>query len=498
MFAAVLVSLFPGPAHAQTPPDWRMGGRDLANTRHQPNETAIGPDNVSRLAPRWVFTTGGDVSATPAVADGFVYVPDWAGNLFKIDAATGVAARTRRVGDYIGRPDAFSRVTPAQADGVLYLGTHEGAYLLAVSAATGELVWRTQLDAHPAARITQSAVVHGSRVYVGTSSDEEIFASRVRGYPCCTFRGAMYAVDTATGDVVWRAYTVPDHGGAPGTYSGVAVWGSTPVVDAERGALYFTTGNNYSAPAGGGPLPADNHVDAIVAVDLQTGAVRWSRRVQGPDAWNTACLTLRQRRNCPDPEGPDYDFAQGPMLFTVATPQGPRQILGAGQKSGIFWALDPATGAVVWTTVVGPAGGRGGLQWESATDGQRIYVSAANSGRKPFTLVSGRTIRGSAWSALDAATGAILWQTAVPLANIAMAPVTVANGVVYAGAITRQGHNMFALDAATGAIKWRFASGGSVNGGAAVVDGTVYWGSGYSKLGQGRPNDKLYAFELPR
>jgi polyvinyl alcohol dehydrogenase (cytochrome) len=186
------------------------------------------------------------------------------------------------------------------------------------------------------------------------------------------------------------------------------------------------------------------------------------------------------------------------MLFTAATAGGPRQLIGAGQKSGIFWALDPATGAVVWSTVVGPSGNRGGLQWESATDGTRIYAAAANTGRKPFTLVpSGRTIRGSAWSALDAATGEILWQTPVPLSGIAMAPVTVANGVVYAGAAARSGRNMFALDAATGAILWRYASGGSVNGGAAVADGIVFWGSGYSKSGQGSPNDKLYAFGLP-
>ena len=484
------------PARAQAPADWRTAGHDLSNTRHQSGETALRPDNVSRLAPRWVFTTGGDVSATPAVADGFVYAPDFAGNLFKVDARTGQAAWTRRIGDYTGLPSSIARTTPAIGDGVLYLGTQDGAYLLAVSVATGDLVWKRQLDSHPAASITQSAVVHGRRVYVGTSSGEEFSAVR-RGYACCTFRGSVVALDTETGDIVWRAYTVPDNGGAGGAYSGAPVWGSTPVVDAQRGSLYVTTGNNYSVPPGPPPTPPDNHVDAVLALDLETGAVKWSRKVQGPDAWNGACLTLR-RRNCPDPQGPDFDFAQGPMLFTAATPDGPRPLLGAGQKSGIFWALDPATGAVVWSTVVGPSGNRGGLQWESATDGNRIYAAAGNTGRKPFTLVpSGRTIRGSAWSALDAATGEILWQTPVPLSGIAMAPVTVANGVVYAGSIARGGNNMFALDAATGKILWRFASGGSVNGGAAVADGVVYWGSGYSKAGQGSANDKLYAFGLP-
>jgi polyvinyl alcohol dehydrogenase (cytochrome) len=248
-------------------------------------------------------------------------------------------------------------------------------------------------------------------------------------------------------------------------------------------------------PPGAKALVAGNHVDAVVALDLETGAVKWSNRLQGKDAWNAACATWR-RRQCPDPEGPDYDFAQGPMLFTAPMPDGPRPLLAAGQKSGVFWALDPGTGEVVWSTLVGPAGGMGGMQWGSATDGSRVYAAAANSFRRPFTLPSGETTRGGAWGALDAATGAVLWLTAVPRAGVATGPVTLANGVLYGGSMARRGDNMFALDAATGKLRWRFASGGSVNGGPAVVGGTVYWPSGYSKLGLGRGNDKLYAFEV--
>jgi polyvinyl alcohol dehydrogenase (cytochrome) len=479
--------------------DWPSAGADLSNTRHQPAETWVGPANVARLQPRWVFTTGGDVSATPAVVDGAVYVPDWAGNLFKIDAASGAARWTRRIPDYTGLPGSFARATPAVADGTLYVGTQAGAaWMLALDAATGELRWKTLLDAHPAATVTQSAVVHASRVYVGVASDEERFAAFRAGYRCCTFRGSVVALDATTGQVAWRAYTVPDNGGTPGGYSGVAVWGSTPVVDAARGALYVTTGNNYSAPAGADALPPDNHVDAVVALDLQTGAVRWSARMQGPDAWNIACAVPWRLRRCPDPKGPDYDFAQGAMLFTAVGESGPRPLLGAGQKSGIFWALDPASGAVVWSALVGPAGTRGGLQWGSATDGARLYVADANSRRQEHTLPSGQTTRSGFWSALDPATGAILWQTPVPgRGGIVSGPVTVANGVVYGGSMARRGTNMFALDAATGAVLWSFVSGGSVNSGPAVAGGTVFWGSGYSKAAQGKANDKLYAFSVP-
>jgi len=491
-----LLPVAAGIALAQTPPDWPMAGQGLSNTRHQPGETAIGPHNAARLRPKWAFTTGGDGSATPAVADGAVYLPDWAGNLFKVDAATGAAVWSRRIPDYTGVPATFARTTPAVADGVLYLGTQKGAHLLAVSAATGDLLWKTLLDPHEAASVTQSAVVHGGRVYVGVSSDEELVAGFRRGYRCCTFRGSVVALDAATGAVLWRMYTTPDNGGVAGGFSGVAVWGSTPVVDPARGSLYVTTGNNYSVPPGADALRPDNHVDAVIALDLQTGALKWSARLQGPDAWNIACYTWR-RRQCPEPEGPDYDFAQGAMLFTAATVDGPRTLLAAGQKSGVFWALDPDTGAVVWSTMVGPGGGIGGMQWGSATDGARIFAVAANSFRRPFTLFpSEKTTRGGAWSALDAATGAILWQTAAPRNGVLTGPVTLANGVLYGGSMARRGRNMFALDAATGRVLWTFASGGSVNSGPAVAGGVVYWPSGYSKLGLGKRNDKLYAFEV--
>jgi polyvinyl alcohol dehydrogenase (cytochrome) len=504
------------PARADPPPaEWTMAGQNLSNTRNQAAELAIGPGSVAALKARWAFTTGGDVSATPAVAGGALYVPDWAGNLFKIDAATGSAVWTRRLADYTGLAKTLSRTTPALANGVLYLGSYDGAYLLAVSAATGDLLWKTQLDAHRSATLTQSPVVFEQRVYAGVASQEELLAGLAPGYRCCTFRGSVVAVDAASGNVVWRAYLAPDNGGQPGGYSGVAVWGTAPVVDAARGALYVTTGNNYELPAAvkecekarrldpklASCIAPEDRFDSVVALDLETGAVKWSTRLQGYDAWNVACeLPGPPRPKCPDPTGPDYDFAQGAMLFTAAGDHGPRTLLGAGQKSGIFWALDPATGAVVWSTVVGPGGKTGGMEWGSATDGSRVYVAVTNSEHQPYTLVpSGKTTKGGAWSALDAGTGAILWQTAAPgRRKLAMGPVSVANGVVYAGSMARSGDNMFALDAASGAILWRFDSGGSVNSGPAVVDGTMYWGSGYGRLGLGSPNDKLYAFDLPR
>ena len=102
------------------------------------------------------------------------------------------------------------------------------------------------------------------------------------------------------------------------------------------------------------------------------------------------------------------------------------------------------------------------------------------------------------WSALDPATGKILWQVADPNGSIALGPVAVADGVVYAPSMAGSptAPTMLALNAANGNALWSFAAGSSVIAGAAIVDGVVYWGSGYTHLGFPgyTGNNKFYAF----
>ena len=205
---------------------------------------------------------------------------------------------------------------------------------------------------------------------------------------------------------------------------------------------------------------------------------------------------------CPVPTGPDYDFGQAPALFKVKTGHGkPVELVGAGQKSGEYWALDPDTGAVVWVTKAGPGGTAGGMQWGSAVDGTRIYTANSNSNAIAWTpLGSALTTRG-AWSGLDAATGQILWQKADQFdagpGGGPSGPVTTANGLVFGCSLDPIGH-MYALNAATGAVLWSFTGGGSCLSGAAISEGMLFWGSGYSNLGFGTPNNKIYAFGLPQ
>jgi polyvinyl alcohol dehydrogenase (cytochrome) len=151
-------------------------------------------------------------------------------------------------------------------------------------------------------------------------------------------------------------------------------------------------------------------------------------------------------------------------MFTITTGGGTKTIVGAGQKSGIYAAFDPDNdGALLWATQVGPGGRLGGIEWGSATDGVRVYVAISNIELQPYTLQpSGQLALAGSWSALNPATGQILWQTADPtlVGGFDLAPMTVGNGVVFGAsmsAVPIVSRNMFALDAATGAIRWRFA-----------------------------------------
>jgi polyvinyl alcohol dehydrogenase (cytochrome) len=306
------------------------------------------------------------------------------------------------------------------------------------------------------------------------------------------------ALDVNTGQILWVTYLAPSVAG----YSGNGVWGGTPVVDPKRGSVYVTTGNNYTVPddvldcvaAGGSDAAAilacypDNYFDSVVALDRMTGEIKWATRTISFDAWNGGCLSVPDT-NCPSPAGPGFDLGEGATLFTARSGKGPgTNLLGAGQKSGVYWVLDPDNGQIIWSTQSGPGGVFGGLIWGSAVDGERIYTANANSESKNVTLIGGDIIDYGFWSALDTATGEILWQTPNPARASAMGPVTSANGVVYGCSLDIDGR-MFAMDAATGTVLWDFVSGGSCNSGAAVVGGTVYWGSG---------SNLLRAFEVPK
>jgi polyvinyl alcohol dehydrogenase (cytochrome) len=509
--AAAIATAGPDRDGAQS---WPMAGQNLSDTHYQAAEHKISPANAAELAPKWTLTTAGAVSAIPAVDHGTVYVPDYGGKLWAVAARTGQVLWSRAVSDYTSVAGDVSRTTPAVSGDELILGdgwilnsTLGGAHVFAVNRHSGRLLWSTQVDTDPTSVITGAPVVYRGVAYVGISSKEEGVASP-------TFRGAIIAIDVKSGKLLWKTYTVPSNNGnsdsnQPGYYSGNPVWNSSPVIDPARGLLFVGTGNNYSVPdgvctsptqTGCTPSAPDNYVDSILALKLRNGTIAWADHTLDADLWTVA-----------KPLGPDFDLGAGPNLFTTTNPVTGRteQLLGIGQKSGVYWAVHPDTGKVAWQTVVGPAGngGTGGIEWGSATDGRRIYVAEADTTNIPYTLGgvgphAGQTVTGGSWAALDPATGRILWQTPDPAGAFDTSFVSAANGVVYGGSLATSGTNMYALDAGSGKILWSFASGGSVSGGAAIADGSVYWGSGYCGaqcLTKGTAltnNDELYGFSL--
>jgi polyvinyl alcohol dehydrogenase (cytochrome) len=517
--------------------DWSMGGQNLNNWRNQ-STTGITSQNVGGLKTRWVFPTQGGVVTTPAVANGLVYFADLGGNFYAVNGTTGVQVWTQQIQYWTGISGDYSRNDPVIYNNMVLLGDQggklatwngstgqligPGARVMAVDIATGTLIWATQVEAFASAVITGSPIVYNNVVYVGVASAEESLAA-TQGFPCCVSRGSLVALNAQTGQKIWQTYMVPDNSGLLGGYSGGAVWSTTPVIDPKRNSIYVGTGNNYSVPAAvkaciqanpGNKNCTDptDYFDSVMALDLNTGQIKWAYRALSYDAWNDACLfNAAGVGNCPSPEGSDYDFGgSGPNLFTVQNTvqkkSGSHDVLGIGEKSGIYWALNPDTGSILWNTQVGPGSGLGGIEWGTATDGIRVYVPIANWYIITYALQSnGAKVNGGSWAALDPAAGRFLWQTATPgkcstaVPNVAqgcaaLGPVSVANGVVFGGSMDTNTANptMFALDAKSGKILWSFVPGSSVNAGPAIVGNYVYWGSGSSNTG----SFKLFAFSI--
>ncbi|HLG14128.1 MAG TPA: PQQ-binding-like beta-propeller repeat protein [Blastocatellia bacterium] len=451
------------------PSDWPMYGRDLAGSHYNPTEKAITPATVARLKPKWVFETEGDVSSQPTVVNGVVYFGSWDGKQYAVDAKTG-----KQIWAYdIGSP---SRSGAAYAEGALFFGDIAGR-LYALDAKTGALKWKVKIDPHPTTVATSSPIYYNGRVYIGVSSHEEGAILGNPKYECCTFRGGVAAYDAKTGAQVWRWYTIPETPTPQGKDkkgatmigpAGGAVW-STISIHPSANRVYVTTGNQYTPPASKFP-------NAIVALELGTGKVVWSYQATPKDIWNFDC------RNLPDCSDLDVDFGSTALVFKGP---GGKQLVGAGQKSGWFWALDPKNGTVVWKTEVGPGGKLGGIEFGDATDGERVYVG-----------VSAFPKQGSV-AALDGATGKILWKTLAPDKGANFGPITVTgtgdNRLVFAGT---NKNFIRAYDAKDGTTLWEFDTGGAVGGGPTVADGVLYVGSGYQFLRIGKPNKKLYAFSI--
>jgi polyvinyl alcohol dehydrogenase (cytochrome) len=305
--------------------NWASWGVTLDNARLQksPGLTAA---QVRNLTLKWAFGFEGETTAAtqPTIAGDRVFVGSNGGRVYSLGLADGCVQWTFKADGGIRAAIAVAASRDATK---LFFGDLR-ATVYALDAATGAQLWKQRVDEHRAARISGSPVFYNGTVYVPVSSSEEATGA-MPTYECCTFRGSVVALDAASGRVLWKTYMIPD---APkptgknkaGTQlygpSGVAVW-SAPTIDTRTNVLYVATGDSYTQPA-------SDRSDAVVAIDLKTGAVKWSRQLLQGDAWNMACGTPNPA-NCPENEGPDFDFGQSPILSTL--PSG-RRFLNHGQK----------------------------------------------------------------------------------------------------------------------------------------------------------------------
>jgi polyvinyl alcohol dehydrogenase (cytochrome) len=488
-------------------PSWNGWGNGPTNVRFQPRRAGkLTAADLPRLQLKWAFGYANVSSARPqpTIAGGRLFAASENGKVYALNPQTGCRYWTFKA--QAGIPTAVVVGPYRDAAGTqgfaLYFGDRK-ANAYAVDAQTGRQLWVRKVDEHASAAITGALAVDDGRVFVPVQGVNEEGRGGFAGYPCCTFRGSVSALDASTGVVIWKTYTVgenqsrePGKDGTPAYGpAGGGIW-STPTIDVRRRLVYVATGNGYAEPA-------QPTTDAVIALDIYTGTVKWVRQVTADDDWSLGCQQNKGLNpTCPATLGPDFDFSAPPVLTTLHG----RELLILPQKSGIAWALDPArNGAILWQYRFGQGSGLGG-QWGVAIDGERAYVGVADL----LTQTPGGL------RALAVSDGHLLWTmppqpklcgTAAGCSAGQGGPLTAIPGAVLNGAMDG---GLRAYSSKDGAILWSFdtnrefstvngvkANGGSMDSaGPIVVDGMLYVSSGAGGL-IGRPGNVLLAFGLP-
>lgn len=495
---------------ASEPPVLPGWGYEPGNSHALSSKAAgIGKADLGRIRLKWAFAFPGATRARaqPSLAGGAIHLGSQTGTVYALDRASGCVRWTFDASAEVRTGILFTpwRRGDAKARPLALFGDSV-SNVYALDARSGALVWKVRTDAHPLARITGTPALHEGTLYVPVSSLEEAAAANP-AYGCCTFRGSILALDARTGKEKWRTWLVEPaspQGSTPAGAdrfgpSGVPVW-NAPAIDVKRGLLYVGTGNNYSHPT-------TQNSNSIVAVELASGKIRWRYQATPGDAWNVGCAFRTPGGNCPDDEGPDFDFGAGVVLAKDA--KGHARVL-AGQKSGIAWAIDPDTGKLVWQTRIGRGGAGGGIHFGIAAANGLLYapVTDIDDGKpSDFPLSPGLY-------ALDLTSGARVWSAAAPTNTCTGrafcrpglgGAITATPELVFAGA---DDSHLRAHDAKSGAVLWDFDTarefatvnglpgrGGAMAGGAAPVawQGELFVSSGHAFAGK-TPGNVLLVF----
>ena len=487
---------------------WTGWGGRTNNTRFQAGEQVLDRNNVQKLELKWAFafpqTTR--VRSQPTVTKAVTYIGSQDGMVYALDTDSGCVYWTFQADTEV-RGAIQLHTNPDTGRRTLLFGDFK-ANAYSVNATTGELIWKTPVHEHPLATITGSVIADEHRVYVPVSSSEVIPAGR-SDYACCTFRGALVAIDLDDGTIAWRTYTTPEPtprgknsaGADRFGPSGAPIW-SSPTLDKKRNIVVAATGQNYSSPATGTS-------DALIAMDTATGEIQWVSQVTKNDAWNGGCV--RKTANCPEENGPDFDIGASAILVTT---RDNKDLLLVGAKSGLVHALDPdQDGKILWQQRVGSGGTMGGVHWGMSSDGDRLYVGVSD------LPTNNRYKEGDphpGLHALDLVSGEILWRNTLPNTCPAdlkflcwpgiSAAVSSSPGLVFAGSLDGK---LRAFDGDNGDILWTHnthqaydtvngveGSGGAIEAdGPVIANGQLFVTSGYDKWAE-LPGNVLLVFAV--
>lgn len=482
-------------------------GIDRRNTRYQAH-SSLRSGNAGRLQLKWVYGLASETPRSyPLVTGDTLFIGDAGRGLVALDRDSGCERWL-----YPHEGAISSAIVPAKiGERAILLFNDRITGLHAVDARAGTLIWHATVDEEPVPWYSGTPLVAGDTVYLPVASLEVGLAANPF-YGCCTTSGGLAAFDLATGRKRWYRPTIEAAAEVTGTHfgfvqkhgpSGAAVWGA-PSHDEKRGRIYFGTGQNFSHPT-------TATSDAVFALDAKTGQVAWIRQYTADDAYTAACnIKALNHPNCPEPTGPDVDFGAPTML--LRTPSG-RELLIGGQKSAEVHAMDPQSGAPVWTTRLGRGGIIGGVHWGMAADeaSGRLFVPISDKEVRGFPS-PGEAAPGL--YALDLETGTVQWrytresrcaddQCVFGLS----AAIIAANDVVVAGGI--DGY-LQVFDGRSGAVLWSddtWKDYVSVNGvetrggafdahGPMLADDLLVVTSGYGYVGRQRGGNALLVYQI--
>ncbi|MGA8707209.1 MAG: PQQ-binding-like beta-propeller repeat protein [Steroidobacteraceae bacterium] len=487
---------------------WNGWGNGLENHRFQPAASAgLTAATVPGLKLKWAFGYPGGTSAfgQPAVVAGRVFVGTDIGYVYSLDASTGCVYWSYRAQAGVRNAMTLGKITQngGQRSAIFFGDLKANTY--AIDAQSGHEIWKTRVEDHFAARVTAAPALYQGRLYVPISAWEG-FQARVLDYPCCTAVGSVSALDANTGAVLWKTYTIdqrpqPTQKNSKGVQqwapAGAPVW-NTPTIDSPRHALYVGTGDAST-------YPAPPTTDAILALDLETGKLRWAHQVYRDDSFIVGCGGDGLTENCPKVVGPDWDIPMSPMLSTArhgrsliifGTKPGDILALDADRQGEVVWRVNPEDDAPLGDSPVDANTGTRGPVWGAALDDHNAYTGSSAGGVAAVRIADGQRV----W--FTRLNSSAEHKVTHPAA------VTAIPGVLFAAGTDGR---LWALSSADGHSLWNFetarefdtvnavpAHGGSIDSaGPTVAAGMLFVGSGYGVV-LDTPGNVLLAFGLDR